>query len=203
MQSREFGLNLSSNATKNTGETSRVGVDASRVDLGQKLIDITDVEDDKNFGQRVLQVENENATKNWILIVLKKSTSSWTFSSTSSPGSGKGAIGNFMDNEKRQDISNASRDLLYSNRFDALLKATEKDGNIMAPTLYTSNPEVAEIIQENQNVMLFKSNSPIKSLMVTLNTLAHEVTSPIFGVTCESGKLLMATEDDNELVKEE
>ena len=51
VQSKEFGLNLMSNATKNTRETQRVGVDALRVDSGkklmysaQKIMDTSDVE---------------------------------------------------------------------------------------------------------------------------------------------------------------
>ncbi|WMV19712.1 hypothetical protein MTR67_013097, partial [Solanum verrucosum] len=57
------------------GGTPRVGVDAPRVGSGQKLMDsrqklmdISDVEDAEKSGQHVLQVENENATKNWILV---------------------------------------------------------------------------------------------------------------------------------------
>ena len=34
----------------------------------KKLMDTFDVEDAGNSGQDVLQVENENATKNWTLI---------------------------------------------------------------------------------------------------------------------------------------
>ncbi|KAG5586273.1 hypothetical protein H5410_046707 [Solanum commersonii] len=49
VQSIEFGLNFTSNATKKEGGTPKVGVDASRVDSGQKLIDTTDVEDAENF----------------------------------------------------------------------------------------------------------------------------------------------------------
>ncbi|KAG5587532.1 hypothetical protein H5410_047966 [Solanum commersonii] len=89
VQSKEVGLNLLSNATKNAGGTPRVRVDASRVDSGQKLMDASDVE---NSGQHVLQ----------------------------------GLTGNFHDSEKRQDTSTASRDLLCSNSFDALLKTTGK-----------------------------------------------------------------------------
>ncbi|KAK4730979.1 hypothetical protein R3W88_023967 [Solanum pinnatisectum] len=97
VQSKEVGLNLMSNATKNARGTPRVGLDAPRVDSGQKLMDsgqkimdTSDVEDAQNFGQHVLQ----------------------------------GPTGNFHDNEKRQDTSNASRDLLCSNSLDALLKTT-------------------------------------------------------------------------------
>ncbi|KAH0740027.1 hypothetical protein KY290_033070 [Solanum tuberosum] len=57
-----------SNATKNVGGTPRIGVDAPRVDSGQKLMDsgqkITDM--------HVLQVENENPTKNWTLTTGKQ-----------------------------------------------------------------------------------------------------------------------------------
>uniref|UniRef100_M1DU38 NB-ARC domain containing protein n=1 Tax=Solanum tuberosum TaxID=4113 RepID=M1DU38_SOLTU len=71
VQSKEVGMNLRSNATKNVGGTPRVGIDAPRVDSGQKLMDsgqklmdTSDVEDAKNSGQHVLQVENKNPTKN-------------------------------------------------------------------------------------------------------------------------------------------
>uniref|UniRef100_M1D448 NB-ARC domain containing protein n=1 Tax=Solanum tuberosum TaxID=4113 RepID=M1D448_SOLTU len=83
VQSKEVGLNLMSNATKNAGGTPRVGVDAPRVDSGQKILNTFDVEDAKNSGQHVLQVENENPTKNWTLIAHKKSTSSRSLSPTS------------------------------------------------------------------------------------------------------------------------
>uniref|UniRef100_M1DBF0 NB-ARC domain containing protein n=1 Tax=Solanum tuberosum TaxID=4113 RepID=M1DBF0_SOLTU len=115
------------------------------MDSGQKLMDTSDVEDAENFGQHVLQVENENATKNWTLIAHKNSTSSQIFSPTSqnnSPYSEKGASGNFHDSEKRQDISNASRDLLYSNNFDALLKTIGKQVRL------TENDN--DLIQEKQ-----------------------------------------------------
>ncbi|WMV06725.1 hypothetical protein MTR67_000110 [Solanum verrucosum] len=108
VQSKEVGLNLMSNATKNTGGTPRVGVDAPRVDSGQKILNTSDVEDAENSGQHVLQVENENPTKNWILVAHKKSTSSRSLSPTSqnnSPCSEKGPAGNFHDSEKRQDTS--------------------------------------------------------------------------------------------------
>ncbi|KAG5598768.1 hypothetical protein H5410_030138 [Solanum commersonii] len=136
MQSKEVGLNLMSNATKNAEGTPRVGVNVPQVgsgqklmDSGQKLIDTSDVEDAENSRKHVLQVENENPTKNWTLVAHKKSTSSRILSPTSqnnSPCSEKGPIGNFHDSEKRQDTSNASRDLLCSNSFDALLKTTGK-----------------------------------------------------------------------------
>ncbi|KAG5611364.1 hypothetical protein H5410_022645 [Solanum commersonii] len=45
--------------------------------------------------------------------------------------------------EKRHNISNGSRALLCSNIFDNFVKATGKDGNIVAPTLHISNPKVA------------------------------------------------------------
>uniref|UniRef100_M1ACM8 NB-ARC domain containing protein n=1 Tax=Solanum tuberosum TaxID=4113 RepID=M1ACM8_SOLTU len=116
-----------SNATKNTGGTPRVGVDAPRVDSGQKLMDsgqklmdTSDVENAENSGQHVLQVANENPTKNWTL----------------------GPTENFHDSEKRQDTSNASRDLLCSNIFDALLKTTEKQVRL------TENNN--DLIQEKQ-----------------------------------------------------
>ncbi|KAH0679030.1 hypothetical protein KY284_020115 [Solanum tuberosum] len=136
MQSKEVGLNLMSNATKNAGGTPRVGADAPRVasgqklmDSGEKLMDTSDIEDAENFGQHVLQVENENPTKHWTLVAHKKSTSSQILSPTSQNNSScseKGPTGNFHDSEKKQDTSNASRDLLCSNSFDALLKPTGK-----------------------------------------------------------------------------
>ncbi|XP_049399983.1 uncharacterized protein LOC125864091 [Solanum stenotomum] len=133
VQSKEVGLHLMSNATKNAGGTPRVGVDAPRVDSGQKLMDsgqkIMNTSDVENSAQHVLQVENENPTKNWTLIAHKKSTSSRSIFPTSqnnSPCSEKGPTENFHGSEKRQDTSNASRDLLCSNSFDALLKTTGK-----------------------------------------------------------------------------
>ncbi|KAK6778151.1 hypothetical protein RDI58_024869 [Solanum bulbocastanum] len=122
--------------TENKGGTPRIGVDAPQVGLGQKimdsghkLMDTSDVEDAENFGQHVLQVETKHATKNWTLAAHKNSTSNWSLSPTSqnnSPCSEKGATGNFHDSEKRQDITNASRDVLCSNSFDALSKTTGK-----------------------------------------------------------------------------
>ncbi|KAH0697025.1 hypothetical protein KY290_014455 [Solanum tuberosum] len=152
VQSKEVGLNLMSNATKNAEGTPRVGVDAPRVDSGQKIMDsgqkimnTSDVEDAENSGQHVLQVENENPTKNWTLVAHKKSTSSRSHSPTSqnnSPCSEKGPTENFHDSEKRQDTSNASRDLLCSNSFDALLKTTGKQVRL------TENDH--DLIQEKQ-----------------------------------------------------
>ncbi|KAH0656529.1 hypothetical protein KY285_031411 [Solanum tuberosum] len=104
-----------------------------------------DVEDAENSGQHVLQVENENPTKNWTLVAHKKSTSSRSLFPTSqnnSPCSEKGPIENFHDNEKRQDTSNASRDLLCSNSFDDLLKTTGKQVRL------TENNH--DLIQEKQ-----------------------------------------------------
>ncbi|KAG5569313.1 hypothetical protein H5410_059079 [Solanum commersonii] len=124
VQSKEVGLNLMSNATKNAEGTPRVGIDAPRA---------------------CLQVENENPTKNWTLVAHKKSTSSWSLSPTSqnnSPCSEKGPTENFHDSEKRQDTSNASRDLFCSNSFDALLKTIGKQGRL------TENDH--NLIQEKQ-----------------------------------------------------
>ncbi|KAG5600698.1 hypothetical protein H5410_032068 [Solanum commersonii] len=95
--------------------------------------------------RHVLQVENENQTKNWTLVAHKKSTSSRSLSPTSqnnSPSNEKGSTGNFHDSEKRQDTSNASGDLLCSNRFDALLKTTGKQVRL------TENDH--DLIQEKQ-----------------------------------------------------
>ncbi|KAG5583581.1 hypothetical protein H5410_054208 [Solanum commersonii] len=152
VQSKEVGLNLMSNATKNTEGTPRVGVDAPRgdsgkklMDSGQKIMNTSDVEDAENSGQHVLQVENENPTKNWTLVAHKKSTSSWSLSPTSqnnSPCSEKGPTENFHDSEKRQDTSNASRDLFCSNSFYALLKTIGKQGRL------TENDH--DLIQEKQ-----------------------------------------------------
>ncbi|KAG5606417.1 hypothetical protein H5410_027909 [Solanum commersonii] len=104
-----------------------------------------DGEDAENSGQHVLQVENENQTKNWTLVAHKKSTSSRSLSPTSqnnSPCSEKGSTENFHNSEKRQDTSNASRDLLCSNSFDALLKTTGKQVRL------TENDH--DLIQEKQ-----------------------------------------------------
>ncbi|KAG5604161.1 hypothetical protein H5410_025653 [Solanum commersonii] len=143
VQSKELGLNLMSKATKNAGGTPIVGVDAPRVDSGQKLMDsgqkimdTSDVEDAENSRQHVLQVENDNPTKNWTMVAHKKSTSSRSLPPTSqnnSPCSEKGPTGNFHDSEKRQNTSNFSRDLLCSNSFDALLKTTGKQVRKLSP----------------------------------------------------------------------
>uniref|UniRef100_A0A0V0GZ89 Putative ovule protein n=1 Tax=Solanum chacoense TaxID=4108 RepID=A0A0V0GZ89_SOLCH len=76
----------------------------------------------------------------------KISTSNRSLSPTSqnnSPYSEKGATGNFYDSEKRQDISNASRDLLCSNSFDALSKTTGQQVKL------TENDN--DLIQENKS----------------------------------------------------
>ncbi|KAG5597744.1 hypothetical protein H5410_038976 [Solanum commersonii] len=115
VQSKEVGLNLMSNATKNAEETPRVRVDAPRVGSGQKLMDL---------GLKLMDTSDVET-----LVTYKKSTSSRILSLTSqnnSPCSEKGPTENFNDSEKRQDTSNASRDLLCSNNFDALLKTTGK-----------------------------------------------------------------------------
>ncbi|KAG5609441.1 hypothetical protein H5410_020722 [Solanum commersonii] len=178
VQSEEVGLNLMSNATKNAGGTPRVGIDAPRVDSrqklmdsGQKIMDTSDVEDAENSGQHVLQVENENPTKNWTLVAHKKSTSSWSLFPTSqnnSPCSGKGPTENFHDSEKRQDTSNASRDLLCSNSFDALLKTTGKQVRL------TENDH--DLIQEKQvsPPALNSKLSPEAPVFVTKCVLARK-----------------------------
>ncbi|KAG5583082.1 hypothetical protein H5410_053709 [Solanum commersonii] len=115
------------------------------MDSGHKLIDTSDIEDAENSGQHVLQVETKNATKNWTLVAHKNSTSNWSLSPTSqnnSPCSENGATRNFHDSEKRQDISNASRDLLCLNSFDALSKTTGKQVKL------TENDN--DLIQEKQ-----------------------------------------------------
>ncbi|KAG5610605.1 hypothetical protein H5410_021886 [Solanum commersonii] len=118
------------------GGTPRVWVDTLRVGSGQKLMnsgqkvmDTSDVKEAENYGQHVLQVENENPTKNWTLVAHKKSNSSKILSPTgqnNSSCSEKGSTKNFHYIEKRQDTSNASRDLLCSNSFDALLRTIGK-----------------------------------------------------------------------------
>ncbi|KAG5570601.1 hypothetical protein H5410_060367 [Solanum commersonii] len=107
VQSKEVGLNLMSNTTKNAGGTPRVGVDA------------------RMFCKLKMRIQ----TKNWTLVAHKKSTNSRILSPTSqnnSPCSERGLTENFHDSEKRQDTSNASRGLLCLNSFDALLKTTGK-----------------------------------------------------------------------------
>ncbi|KAH0638903.1 hypothetical protein KY285_035489 [Solanum tuberosum] len=85
------------------------------------------------------------------------------------------------------------------------LSSQTKDGNVMAPTLHISNPEVNKIIQECEAAMTLKSNLAIKSPIVTLNTLAHKV--PIqslesFGkLQVESGQLILSKGNDKDLVK--
>ncbi|KAG5609867.1 hypothetical protein H5410_021148 [Solanum commersonii] len=138
--------------SENKGETPRVGVDAPRVGSGQKimdsrheLMDTSNVEDTENSGQHVLKVETKNATKNWTLVAHKNSPSNRSLSPTSqnnSPCSENGVTENFHDSEKRQDISNASRDLLCLNSFDALSKTTGKQVKL------TQNDN--DLIQEKQ-----------------------------------------------------
>lgn len=97
-------------------------------------MDTYDVQDAENSGSYVLQVENKNATKNRTLVAHKNSTSNQTLTPTSqknSPCSEKGTTRNFHDNEKRQDISNSSSDLLCSHNFDALLMNTEKQVKLL------------------------------------------------------------------------
>uniref|UniRef100_M1CFU0 NB-ARC domain containing protein n=1 Tax=Solanum tuberosum TaxID=4113 RepID=M1CFU0_SOLTU len=178
VQSTEDGLNLMSNATKNAGGTPRVGVDAPRVDSGHKLMDsrqkimnTSNVEDAENSGQHVLQVENENPIKNWTLVAHKRSTSSRSISPTSqnnSPCSEKSSTGNFHNSEKRQDTSNASRDLLCSNSFNALLKTTGKQVRL------TENDH--DLIQEKQvsPPALHSKLSPEASVFVPKCVLARK-----------------------------
>ncbi|KAK4737005.1 hypothetical protein R3W88_000702 [Solanum pinnatisectum] len=138
--------------TKNKGGTPRVGVDAPRVgsskkimDLGHKQMNTFDVEDAENSRQHVLQVETKNVTKSWTLVAHKKSTSNRSHFPTSQNNSScseKGTAGNFHDSEKRQDISNALRDLLCSNNFDVLSKTTRKQVKL------TENDN--DLIQEKQ-----------------------------------------------------
>ncbi|KAH0689433.1 hypothetical protein KY289_016791 [Solanum tuberosum] len=134
-------------------------------------MDTSDVEDAENSGQHVLQVANENPTKNWTLVAHKKSTSSRIISPTSqnnSPCSEKGPTGNFHDSEKRQDTSNASRDLLCSNSFDALLKTNGKQVRL------TENDN--DLIQEKQVSLpaLNSKLSPEASVFVPKCVLAKK-----------------------------
>ena len=96
------------NATKNVGE-SKVGVDASGVCLGQKLMDseqqLTDTSDDEdaeNSGSMFCKLKTKMQLKNDA--GHKNSTTQ-----NNTPCSGKGEAGNFHDSEKRHDIINASR----------------------------------------------------------------------------------------------
>ncbi|KAH0749312.1 hypothetical protein KY290_028544 [Solanum tuberosum] len=76
---------------------------------------------------------------------------------------------------------------------------TDKYGNVMSPT-------VAKAIQESQAAMLLKPNSAIKTPMVTLSILAHEVTSQNLDSLDEHqgefGQLLSSTGNDKILAKE-
>uniref|UniRef100_M1DE21 NB-ARC domain containing protein n=1 Tax=Solanum tuberosum TaxID=4113 RepID=M1DE21_SOLTU len=163
--------------TENKEGTPRAGIDALRVgsgkkimDSGHKLMDTSDVENDENSGQHVLQVKTKNATQNWTLVAQKNSTSNRNPSSTSQnnfPCSEKGVTGNFHDSEKRQDISNASRDLLCSNSIDVLLKTTGKQVKL------TENDN--DLIQEKQ------VSSPILN-----SKLSRE--SPVFVPKCVIAK---------------
>uniref|UniRef100_M1DQ41 Uncharacterized protein n=1 Tax=Solanum tuberosum TaxID=4113 RepID=M1DQ41_SOLTU len=128
-------------------------------------------------------VRGTSSKENWNMVIRRKTSSNVSLSSQ----------------------SNFSNDLLCSNSFDAFLNDTAKDGNVMAPTLYISNPEVNKIIQECEAAMTLKSNLAIKSPIVTLNTLAHKV--PIqslesFGkLQVESGQLILSKGNAKDLVK--
>ncbi|KAH0638912.1 hypothetical protein KY285_035498 [Solanum tuberosum] len=128
-------------------------------------------------------VRGTSSKENWNMVIRRKTSSNVSPSSQ----------------------SNSSNDLLCSTSFDAFLKDTVKDGNVMAPTLHISNPEINKIIQECEAVMTLKSNLAIKPPIVTLNTLAHEV--PIqslesFGkLQGESGQLILSKGNDKYLVK--
>lgn len=52
-----------------------------------------------------------------------------------------------------------------------------QDSAAAAPTIHISHPDVARIIKEQQNVMMF--NAIPQPLVVTLNTSAHEIPSQI------------------------
>ncbi|KAH0742607.1 hypothetical protein KY290_030600 [Solanum tuberosum] len=121
--------------------------------------------------------------ENWNMVIHRKA------SSNVSPGS----------------RSNSSNDLLCSNSFDDFLKDTVKDGNVIAPTLHISNPEVNKIIQECEATMALKSNLAIKPPIVTLNTLAHEVLTQSLEsfreLQGESGQLILSKGNDKDLVK--
>ncbi|KAH0746427.1 hypothetical protein KY285_008084 [Solanum tuberosum] len=121
--------------------------------------------------------------ENWNMVIHRKA------SSNVSPGS----------------RSNSSNDLLCSNSFDAFLKDTRNDGNVMAPTLHISNPEVNKIIQECEVAMALKSNLAIKPPIITLNTLAHEVPTQSLEsfreLQGESGQLILSKGNDKDLVK--
>ncbi|KAG5592380.1 hypothetical protein H5410_042894 [Solanum commersonii] len=101
--------------------------------------------------------------------------------------------------------SNSSNELLCSNSFDAFLKDTRKDGNVMAPTLHISNPKVNKIIQECEAVMALKSNLAIKPPIVPLNTLAHKVPTQSLEsfreLQGESGQIILSKGNDKDLVK--
>uniref|UniRef100_M1BW03 NB-ARC domain containing protein n=1 Tax=Solanum tuberosum TaxID=4113 RepID=M1BW03_SOLTU len=101
--------------------------------------------------------------------------------------------------------SNSSNKLLCLNSFDAFLKDTRKDGNVMAPTLHISNPEVNKIIQECEAAMALKSNLAIKPPIFTLNTLAHEVPTQSLEsfreLQGESGQIILSKGNDKDLVK--
>ncbi|KAH0693895.1 hypothetical protein KY285_020992 [Solanum tuberosum] len=154
------------------------------MDSGHKLIDKSDVEDAENSGQHVLQVETKNATKNWTLVVHKNSTSNRSLSPTSknnSPCSEKGATGNFHESEKRQYISNASRDLLCLNSFDALskttgkqVKLTENNNNDLIQEKQVSSPTLNRKLSPEAPVFVPKcviANNNYESRALVSNTI--------------------------------
>ncbi|KAG5570266.1 hypothetical protein H5410_060032 [Solanum commersonii] len=104
-------------AATNEGGTPRVGVDAPRVDSGQKLMD---------SGQKLMDTSDLEDAKNLGSMFCNE----------------KGPTGNIHDSEKMQNTSSASRDLLCSNSFDALLKTIGKQVRL------TENDN--DLIQEKQ-----------------------------------------------------
>ncbi|KAH0715185.1 hypothetical protein KY284_008090 [Solanum tuberosum] len=80
---------------------------------------------------------------------------------------------------------------------------TRNDGNVMAPTLHISNPEVNKIIQECEAAMALKSNLAIKPPIVTLNFLAHEVPTQSLEsfreLQGESGQRILSKGNDKDL----
>uniref|UniRef100_A0A3Q7IVJ6 Uncharacterized protein n=1 Tax=Solanum lycopersicum TaxID=4081 RepID=A0A3Q7IVJ6_SOLLC len=105
--------------------------------------------------------------------------------------------------------SNSSKWLSWlpcSNIFEDFMKDTVKYGNVMAPTLHISTPEVNKIIKDCEVTMALKSNNlMIKQPILTLNTLAHEV--PIQSLESfrklqgESGQFILSKGNDKDLVK--
>ncbi|KAG5575577.1 hypothetical protein H5410_055711 [Solanum commersonii] len=134
--------------------------------------------DVENYEEHVLQVENENATKtgHWLhtkiqLVVRPFSRLVEIILHVVE----RVLLRIFWTMRRNKILVMAQKTYYVRITLKLYLRLLEKNDNTMTPTLYISNPEVAKIIQENQDVMLLKSNPTIKPFMATLNTSTHKI----------------------------